>query len=149
MLIIDANVLSCVFDPGSQQHAEYKPIRDFVLKSRGILVSGGTKYVKELAKLPAILGLFKQLESSGQVKVSPKDRVDTEAVRITQLAPAPRCDDQHLIALVEVSGARVVASNDRRADKFLKDRSLYRTAKRPSIYRSSKHARLLRPLPKL
>ena len=150
MLIIDTNVLSCVFDPKNARHGQYREVLSFITRNRGVLAAGGTKYLKELGAIPAILKLFNQLRSSGQVRVFSAYDVDLEERRVAALAPPPGCDDQHIIALVCVSKARVVASDDRRADRYLRDRKLYSSGvRRPSIYRSARHRRLLARLPRM
>ena len=34
------------------------------------------------------------------------------------------CDDHHIIAIVRISGCRLICSNDKRADRYIKDRRL-------------------------
>lgn len=149
MLLIDSNVIAAVFDPGHARFNDYRPIYDFLYRHRGVVVSGGTKYTTELGRVASALKALKELRSAGQVRVYPSADVDAEERRIAALAPPPACDDQHIIALVCVSRARVVASDDKRADEYIKRKDLYPAGvKRPSIYRRSGHSRLLDPLPK-
>lgn len=150
MLLIDTNVIGAVFDRNNAQHENFRPILDFIIRRRGIMVSGGTRYLGEISRIKNVVALLGELERRGQVRVQSMSAVDDEERRITLLAPPPSCDDQHLIAIISVSRARVIASNDQRADRYLKDRSLYvGGVKRPSIYRRTSHRRLLNRLPTL
>jgi predicted nucleic acid-binding protein len=146
MLIIDTNRLADVFSASPPD--DVKPIRDFIYKRKGYVVSGGSTYLAEVAKVAVAVKYLAGLERNGQLRVQKASDVDAEERRVRALAPPPGCDDQHIIALVSVSRARVVASGDRRADRFLKDAALYPSGvKRPSIYREARHYRLLKPLP--
>ena len=150
MLIIDANCASAVFDAKNSRHSAYRPILIFLFKERGIIVTGGTKYLLELGKVGPALAAIKELARLGQVRVSNKEAVDNEELRICAMVPPPACDDQHIIALISISGARVLASDDKRADRFIKDRNLYpNKRRRPFIYRNSVHSKILRRLPRL
>lgn len=147
MLIIDANAAAAVFDVKNAEHSRYRPVLDYLFKGKGVLSGGGTRYLEEISKVRVALGALKQLEQAGRFRISKREAVDLEETRICALAPPPACDDQHLIALVCVSHARVIASDDRRADKFIKDRSLYPVGvRRPAIYRQASHKRLLQAL---
>lgn len=149
MLIIDTNALSKTFDQNNLDHHNYRPVLKFI-SSRGIFCIGGTTYGKELARLPKILEHIRVLKNAGQVKVFDGSLIDQHEERIKVAAPPPGCDDQHIIAMICVSKARVVATDDSRSDKYLKDRSLYvGLARRPSIYRRVIHSRLLDKLPKV
>lgn len=150
MLIIDTNALAPIFDKSNVRHPDYRPVLEYLVRDRGIVAIGGSKYLAELSRLPRILAYLLELRRAGQIRDYDVREVDAEEARIANLAPPPSCDDQHLIALVSVSRARVVATDDRRADAYLRDRSLYRPGvRRPSIYRSASHLRLLRVLPRL
>lgn len=144
MLIIDANVAAAVFDIKNINHYKYRPILDYLFRRGGVLSSGGTRYLKEISKIGVAMIPLKQLEQAGRLRISDRRAVDLEEARVSQLAPSPACDDQHLIALVCVSRARVIASDDKRADKFIKNKSLYSGGvSRPAIYRQASHKKLL------
>ena len=146
MLIIDTNCLPAVFEPGDLKHPNYSPVLNFLTRRRGIVYIGGSKFGRELARMTKYLGIIKELEKIGRVKSYPLNLVDQEEARVKGLTPTA-CDDQHIIALVSISGARVVATEDRRSDQFLKDRALYAAGRKPpAIYRSARHFRLLAPL---
>jgi hypothetical protein len=73
----------------------------------------------------------------------PDFQVDKVAAELTRRVRDRRFDDEHLVAIVAVSGCRVVCSDDRMAHHYLKLRHLYPSGVRPpKIYRNVKHVRL-------
>lgn len=149
MLIIDANIIAALFFKDNQRFSDFEELREFILSRRGFLAFGGTKYKSEIAKISRAVQILKSLERRGQIRFHNDAEVDREEQRILQLVPIADCDDHHLIALVCVSKARVVATDDRRADPHLKNRRLYPAGvRKPAIYRKAgKHSRLLSKLP--
>ena len=108
--ILDANVVGEVFQ-GDQERAGGKFL-DWVINGRGHLVAGG----ELLAELRKGLASFKQWERelmrSGKLRVVRANQVDGRA---GELRSENRCvsDDTHIIALAQVSGARLLYSNDK------------------------------------
>ena len=144
-LVIDANVFNSVFNGSSRDHAEYAPVLAWITKGPGFIVYGGSKYKKELAKARNYLQLFIELRKQGKVVEVRNDLVDQNEAVVNQLAGTKKCNDAHIIAIFRVSWCRLLCSNDRLSDQFVKDPALYlKGQKLPSIYRSKKHRHLLR-----
>lgn len=145
-IVIDTNVFGSVFDPNNAQHLEYHPVNKWVTEREGFMVLGGTRYIEELRQAKWYLGVLTELSRKGRVKRVRDDIVDRDYVVVEELLKGSRCDDCHLIAVIRVSGCRLICSNDRRADQYLKNPKLYPKAKGlkpPSIYRYKKHSSLL------
>lgn len=141
-LIVDANILASFFDPDSTGHSEYRPARDWVIEGKGKLVVGGSKYGSEIPF--KYLKLFGALEKVNKVVVLEKDDVDEVEARVRALEPSKDFDDPHLIAIVIVSGCRIICTNDKRAIPFLKRTELYLgLTQRPQLYTSKRNDRLL------
>jgi len=147
-IVIDANVFGSVFSSKACDHAEYKPVKDWVTEGKGFIVYGGTKYNNELRRATQYLGIFVELRKKGRVKKIADDLVDQDqavveaSVRGTE--GGTDFDDGHIVAIFRVSGCRLLCSNDARLDRYIKNRSLYlRKQRPPSIYRGKKHRRLL------
>lgn len=119
------------------------PVHDWIFHREGKLVIGGTSYTKELKKLSKYLGPIQELSKINKVIVIDKDAVDSWEKKVKKLEPKKDFDDPHIVAIVEVSGCRVVCTQDRRSDKYLQDKRFYSNSKKPSIYRTKKHAHLL------
>ncbi len=61
-IIIDTNAFAPVFDRTSQNHAEFKPVLDWIVSGKGKIVYGGTKYKLELGKAYKYLKLFAEFK---------------------------------------------------------------------------------------
>jgi len=146
--VLDANSFHCLFSPGSKGYANFSPLRDWLFNHpRTSLVIGGKTYRNELDKFNSYdhVKLLGELNRARKWSEIVDDVVDAEEQRITALVNHPNFNDAHIVAIFCASGCLVLASHDKRADKFIKMRELYkRGQKPPSIYRYSKnHKNLL------
>ena len=143
-IVIDANTFSTVFNPDSQKHGDFKPVLEWIVHGRGKIVYGGDKYKQELRNARKYHGLFSELS-----KVSKVIEVDCQRVNEIQEEVAGRVDhrdfdDPHLIAIIIVSGCKLICSDDSSAYPFLKRKDLYlNKVSRPKIYRRSTNRDLL------
>ncbi|KJR42529.1 hypothetical protein MCHI_001578 [Candidatus Magnetoovum chiemensis] len=142
-IVIDINALSGVFEKGSTNFKDFEPIRKWVLKGKGFIVYGGTKYKEELKKASKYLKLLSELKKRKLVEVDGQ-LVDDNEQMANDLANDPHLDDAHIIAIFRVSECRLFCSLDKRADTFVKKEKLYpKGQKPPSIYKSRKNSNLL------
>jgi hypothetical protein len=134
--IIDANCLPKVFDPTNSEHANFLPIWKWIHEGHGgRMIYGGSTYLRELRHLRRILKLVAELSRKSRVTVLPAITVDTiEQAIATQIGVSGQ--DEHLVAIVVVSGCRVVVTMDDDAIQLLKRQDLYqgRKVKPPKIY---------------
>jgi predicted nucleic acid-binding protein len=147
LILIDTCCFHCVFDTGCTSHTDFAPVLAHVLTGKSRLVSGGTKYKLELSKQEKYLRVMTELARSGRVVVFRDNDVDRTALELKGKVPDADFDDEHLVALVIVSKCRLVCTNDKRADEYLKDRGrrMYpKGLKKPAIYRYQAHRSLLR-----
>ena len=79
---------------------------------KGKLVVGGEKLEKELDRVPKFRMWAIQAQLSGRLINKGKDRIDQEAKKIKENSGL-QSDDPHIIALAQVSGARLLFSNDK------------------------------------
>ena len=107
------------------------------------MVYGGSKYKQELAKCKKLRGVFVELKNKGKYIEINCAKVDEDEKCVAGLINSDKCDDAHLIAILRVSGCLLLCSNDKRADCFIKKRSLYPDRKKRSIYRCEQHETLL------
>ncbi|MGB5790476.1 MAG: hypothetical protein WBH48_13160 [Pseudoalteromonas nigrifaciens] len=61
------NVIPSVFNPNSDEHQNYKPVLEWVVKGKGKMVCGGTTYWDEFKKIGKYLKFFNQLNKAGKV----------------------------------------------------------------------------------
>lgn len=139
-IIIDTNALALVF----QKHSDFMPILKWVYKRNGFIVYGGTKYIYELKKTRYVR-VFRLLKESHKAREVNRAKVDQREREIIKMTIGSDCDDQHIIAILNVSGCRILCSLDQRSYKYVKDKRFYsKREKRPYIYRSIKNKSLLR-----
>ena len=103
-LVVDANVFSSVFRPGSCNHAEFAPVLSWITAGPGFLVYGGTTYNNELKRARFYLGVFLELKKKGKAKEVNRGLVDKHEKIVKGLAGHTKCDDFHIIAIFRVSG---------------------------------------------
>jgi len=142
-IVVDTNTIARVFDKNNSEHEEFKPVHDWIMEKKGKLVYGGTKYFEELEKMGQYLKLFTVLSKINKTVV-----VDTEAVDDYQAEAEHKIqhkdfDDPHLVAILKVSGCKLVCSVDERAFPFLKHHLFFKGKEKPKIYSSSRNKDLL------
>ena len=107
--IVDANVASEVF--GSKPPPAGEKFFEWLNKGNGRLVVGG-KLLEELEKSSADFRRWgQQAQIAGRMRVVNKREVDARTEQI-QRENKIRSDDPHVVALAQVSGARLLYSND-------------------------------------
>ena len=142
-ILIDINTVAPVFDERNALHHDFAPVRTWILDGPGRFVFGGAKYKRELSKtrFVRLVRLLKDARKACEIRQALVDQREREVIAQTE---GTDCDDHHLIAILDVSGCLLFCSNDKRADKFIKDRRWYtKGRKQPMIYRSVKHRSLL------
>jgi hypothetical protein len=143
-IVIDINRLAPVFNDQCEEHEEYLPIKEWIMRGHGFLVFGGTKYKKELEKTHRYLRLIRQLKISGKAVAIKDDIVDNAEVNIKKKTSGTDCDDQHIIALLGESRCPLFCSYDGRSFRYIRDRGLYPNGMdKVRIYTSSRNQTLL------
>ena len=137
-IVVDANTFSKVFNPSDKEHVEFEPVYIWITKKKGKLVFGGSKYAQELRDANKYHKLFNILKDMGKVvEVDAADVDSYEKVLIKKLKHRD-FDDPHLIAISVISGCLLICTNEKKAIKFIKMKTLYpKGHKRPSIYSCS------------
>lgn len=117
--IVDANVASEVFS--SSPSAAGKKLYDWINEATGRLVVGG-KLLKELEEnSPTFRDLARELVFAGRMRIENADDVNAKAEEIKDTCIS---NDQHIIALAQISGARLLYSRDRDLQEDFKNREL-------------------------
>lgn len=137
-LVIDMNTIPSVFNPNHENHEKYKPVLDWVINGKGKMVCGGTKYWAELKLISKYIPIFNQLNRAGKVVKIDDDVVDKKMIELMGLCSDADFDDPHIVALLVVSGCKVISSEDARSYPYIKRREWYPTGRAvPKIYKSS------------
>lgn len=143
-IVVDANTWGYVFQENNKKHSDYLPVFRWITKGPGFVVYGGSKYREELKNASKYYGIFLELKKKGRAKEVNPNLVDKHEADVRRAAGTPKCHDAHLIAIFRVSGCRLLCSDDRRSDTYIKNRKYYLAGQRPpSIYRSNVHQHLL------
>ena len=125
-VIVDTNTFSPVFNVKDQKHPEFKPVMDWILHGKGILVVGGTKYMAELKKSSHYLRLILMIKKFTNKVLHVDDKeVDAQQKTIEKSIQNRDFDDPHLPALVIVSRCQLICSCDDRSVKFVTNSTLY------------------------
>ena len=104
--IVDANRADEVFGEKATEAGE--AFLDWLIRRHGRLVVGG-KVLRELTKTSA-RDRLQQLTLAGRAFTVDDDQVDAKTKEVSSSC---RSDDPHIIALAQVSGARLLYSNDK------------------------------------
>ena len=134
-----------VFDKTNAKHADFSPIKEWLDRRQGLIAYGGTKYLEELRHNHKHLRIINELRKAGlAVRISDMI-VDERKEMIKEMTNKLNCNDQHIIALLGVSGSSILSSLDSESYPFIKDRKLYpEGSRRVRIYCSCRNKRLLR-----
>ena len=119
--IVDANVASEVF--GSNPQPAGERFLDWVSKGSGRLVAGGKLYDELESSSPGFRDWAKAAVLAGKMRMVNEEKVNE---RTKQLTKERVClsNDPHVLALAQVSGARLLYSNDKDLQQDFKDSRL-------------------------
>ncbi|MFN0147596.1 MAG: hypothetical protein ACKVT1_13870 [Dehalococcoidia bacterium] len=134
---MDANQRDAFF--GQPPKPEYVPAVAWITQRRGRLVYGGRLRV-ELAKKQGAARILAEWVKSG-LAVEYSDEV-VQAEEQTVIAIGIRSDDEHVLALARLSGARLIATED---EDLIADTTDKRLLDKPRgrIYQRAEHEHLL------
>ncbi|KJU84239.1 hypothetical protein MBAV_003565 [Candidatus Magnetobacterium bavaricum] len=115
---------------------------EWITKGKGKIVYGGSTYASELQKMNTRRNFLRAFERAGKV-VSIDDAAVDGKEKTYKAHVNNDFDDPHLVAIIAVSGVKLLCTKDKRAIPFLKNRQFYQKGKSPKIYTSKKNANLL------
>ena len=139
-IIVDNNARSEVFGELNAQTPAGKYLRDWLDKDHIKLVIGG-KLRQELGEYGQFQKWLKTTIRTGRTRQVDDERVDseTEDLRSRDIC---RSDDEHILALARVSGARLLITNDEDLEQDFKDRRIIDNP-RGKIYPNEGYQRFL------
>ena len=135
--IVDANVIAEIF--GSQRPPAGETFFHWINGGNGRLVIGG-KLLKELESSDRFMSWGHKALLAGKIKIIDKIAVNA---RTKELCDEGKCksNDSHVIALAQVSGARLLYSNDKALQQDFKNKSLL-DRPRGKVYSTLQHQSL-------
>ena len=118
-VIVDANIANEVF--GTERSESASKFFDWLNTGTGILIAGG-KLFDELKKTK-FREWVKQATLSGKVQIENYQIVEAQTEKLHQ-EKACKSNDHHVIALAQISGARLLYTNDGNLQKDFKNKQL-------------------------
>lgn len=137
-LIIDANRACVVFDYPTP--VDFLPLFDWIEQRGGVVIIGG-RLRRELYKVDRAKRRIKEWVRAGRAFIIDESLVDKLESEIA-VGQALKSDDPHVIALAQLSGARVLCTEDRNLIVDFKDKRLI-DKPRGAVYRTQRHKKLL------
>lgn len=114
-IVIDSNVIPCVFNSQASDHQEFRPVFAWIRQGRGKIVYGGTRYKKELSELRNYLGILAELKRKSKVVIIDEvNNISVDSVEdyLSQRIVRSDFNDHHIVAILIISGCKLVCSND-------------------------------------
>lgn len=143
-VILDANTWHSVLGESSKDHCDFVALHNWIYKGQGRIVYGGTKYKEELSKAEKYLWMFIEL---GKIKKTVKicdNEVDQKQEEVENMLQNSNFDDAHIVAIVIISGCRLICSKNKRHIPFFKNKDLYpEKFGQVKIYNRQSHSKLL------
>ena len=126
--LVDANVASEVFGPKRNEASD--KFFNWLSTGTGILVVGGqlqeeiskTQY-RDWGRQALLSGRIRQALLSGRIKREDPHKVEAQTSKLKN-EKACKSNDQHIIALAQLSGARLLFSNDSDLQQDFKNKKL-------------------------
>jgi len=143
-IIIDTNCIATLFTKSAVNHKEFEPVLEWILKGKGVMIIGGTKYRQEISKLNKYLTIIRYIKEAGKLYEGNCDAIDKYQSSVEILSDDPDFDDPHLVAMVFVTKCKIICSVDDRSIKHVTDAKYYPTNfRKPVYYKSAKNIDLL------
>jgi hypothetical protein len=144
MILLDANSIPSVFDSATSDYSEFCFVYDWVKKQKGAcFVYGGTKYKSEIKKMLKYLKLMTELQKVGKFIEINGTMIDDYAMRLKEVCSDRAFNDEHLIAILDISGCKLLCTKDIEAMPYIKKKEFYSDQKIPKIYSGSRNRGLL------
>lgn len=143
-IIIDANCIASVFSKSNVKHSEFKPVLEWIVCGKGLMIIGGTKYLSELRKLNKYLTIIRYLKEVGKVYNGDTKKIDDYQLTVENLRDSKDFDDPHLPAMIVNTKCRIICSEDTRSIEHVTDSKYYpKGITKPVYYTSSRNKNLL------
>lgn len=136
-IIIDTNRLTVC----ANGEVESLPVLKALFSKSLTMVLGGSKLNQEYRRhIKFCTNILAELDRQGLITYLDADEVDDEERRIYEIEH--RSDDEHILALARLSGARILYSHDENLHKDFKNTEIV-PKPRGRVYKNPSHARLL------
>lgn len=145
-VVADPPTFVPMFKDHDPEHDQFAPVMEWVANGPGKFIIGGSTYLRELMSVKSVIPFLLELERKRKIVRLSHMVVDTEEVQVKALESSTDFDDPHLVALVRVTGCKIICIRDPRSHKFLRQTKFYGSPKdRPRLYTRLKNKSLLCP----
>ena len=120
--IVDTNVWHEVSPPSSQSEAG-KYFYDWLMKRNGGTIVSGGGHLRELNRINDFKRVFAERLQAGRARRIPDGEVDADAASL-RAGRVCRSNDQDILALARISGARLLFTNDNALQDDFRDRQV-------------------------
>lgn len=141
-MIVDANVIPCVFSSKNEKHNDFKPVLQWLLFGKAKLILGGKLWTKEIVEnQKSYVPFLIELKRINKVHFYDNAIIDSKEKEVKSKEQNPDFDDPHIIALSIISKAKLLCSDDSRSFKFIRKIKEYDSnSVIPKIYTSIDHS---------
>jgi len=120
MIVLDTNSFSSVLDPNSNDHIEFYHVLKWVIEHQfACFVFGGTKYKDELKKMTKYLKLLSEFKKTGKCVEINTQLIDNDTIRLKKICADSAFDDEHIVAILNISGCKLVCTKDTKAIPYI------------------------------
>ncbi len=116
-VVIDADTFSEISENNNK---DFEPLRNWISQEGHTVIHGGSKYKKQLSNYGKFRSYLKELEHAGLTHILPKQEVDNTQEFLERNFILTDFNDHHIVAILFVSGCRVVSSHDEGLHKLIK-----------------------------
>jgi len=145
MIVLDINCFHLVFTPKNNENIDFCHVLHWVKKKKyACFVYGGTKYKCELRKIEKkYISFLSELKRARKFVEINEKMIDENARQLKIICPDVDFNDEHIVAILNVSGCKLVCTKDKKAQEYIKRNDFYSDRKAPRIYSSGKNRTLL------
>jgi hypothetical protein len=144
MIVLDVNAFPSVFDKDSSDNNEFFYVLRWVTnQEHACFVYGGTKYKNELRKMEKYFKIMTELKKAGKFIEISAQLIDADAIRLKSICLDAAFNDEHIVAILNISGCKLVCTKDIEAMPYIKRKDFYSDQKIPQIYTSARNKDLL------
>lgn len=119
-IVIDSDTFSAISNEGHAQHSEFKPLLEWIQHGNGKVVYGGTEYSDKLKRHQKFMFWLGQMEKIHKTVVISRGLVDKTSEYLSETVHGSNYNDHYIVAILIVSGCRLVSSFDSRLSKLIK-----------------------------
>ncbi len=153
-IILDVNIIPCIFNPDNANHQKFQPVLEWIENNNGKIVYGGTTYGTEASVLKRYFKRLVEFEHQGKAIILDKEKVDytEESLKESGIFNGD-FDDHHIVAIIIISNCRLILCSDNVEHMSLIKKSIPKikrlnlcqpSLKTPRIYCSVKNKDMLR-----